>query len=66
MDTGNEEQDVKVRYAEASGLTGLKIATLQSMVCRKQIPHFRLGKRLVIFSRRDLLAWLETRRVGAR
>jgi predicted DNA-binding transcriptional regulator AlpA len=28
------------------------------------VPHFKLGPRTVKFSRGDLLAWLESRRVG--
>ena len=57
------DNDDKVGYADAARLTGLKIATLQAMVCRKRIPHFRLGKRLVVFSYSELKRWLETRRV---
>ncbi len=58
------EHDEKVQYPGAAALTGLKVSTLQSMVCRKQIPHYRLGKRLVVFSRAELLAWMTARRVG--
>ena len=57
------EQDEKMQYPGAAAVTGLKIPTLQSMVCRKQIPHYRLGKRLVVFSRAELVAWMAARRV---
>ncbi len=65
-DTSNEQRDDKVRYDEAAAITGLKVATLQSMVCRRQVPHYRLGKRLVIFSRAELVAWMNERRVASR
>lgn len=56
-----EEQ--KLRYAEAAELLGIAVSTLQSMVCRKRVPHIRLGPRLVVFSRGELLKWLDERRV---
>lgn len=59
-----DEQDQKVQYPGAKEITGLKIPTIQSMVCRKQIPHYRLGKRLVVFSRRELLQWMADRAVS--
>lgn len=66
VDASNAQQAEKLRYEGASALTGLKVPTLQSMVCRKQIPHYRLGKRLVVFSRAELTAWMSSRRVNAR
>lgn len=65
VDASNDQQDEKLRYDGAANLTGLKIPTLQSMVCRKQIPHYRLGKRLVVFSKAELTAWMDARRVPA-
>jgi excisionase family DNA binding protein len=66
VDTSNDQQDAKLRYDGAAGLTGLKVSTLQSMVCRKQIPHYRLGRRLVIFSKTELMVWMSQRRVDTR
>ncbi len=66
VDASNDQQDEKLRYDGAASLTGLKIPTIQSMVCRKQIPHYRLGKRLVVFSKSELTAWMNARRVAAR
>lgn len=63
MDSDNAQQGDKLRYTGAAVVTGLSVNTLQSMVCRRQIPHFRLGKRLVVFSRKELEDWLERRRV---
>ena len=50
-------------YALAEEVTGLKRSTLQSKVCRQEIPHTRLGKRLVSFSRAELVAWMKERAV---
>ena len=45
-------------YNEASEYLNLKVGTLYCLVSRKQIPHLRLGGRLVRFRRADLDAWL--------
>lgn len=63
-ETSHDQQDEKVRYDRAAAITGLRVPTLQSMVCRKQIPHYRLGKRLVVFSTAELKAWMSKRRVS--
>lgn len=55
--------DEKVRYQGAVKITGLSVATLYSMVSRRQIPHIRLGKRLVVFSVAELQDWMNRRRV---
>ncbi|GEL75283.1 helix-turn-helix transcriptional regulator [Myxococcus virescens] len=55
--------DEKVRYDGAAVMTGLKRPTLYAMVSRKQIPHIRLGPRLVVFSRDELEKWMAARRV---
>ena len=59
------EQDEKGYYDLAVAVTGLKRGTLQAKVSRGQIPHYRLGKRLVVFSRHELTQWMDERRVGA-
>jgi excisionase family DNA binding protein len=46
-------------YKQASELLGLPLGTLYSMVSKGRIPHKRLGKRLVRFSKNDLTIWLE-------
>jgi excisionase family DNA binding protein len=58
------ERDDKVRYAGAARLTGLPLGTLYSYVSQKKIPHIRLGKRLVVFSRRALESWMADRTCG--
>lgn len=50
-------------YDLAQEETGLPRGTLYSMVAKRQIPHVRLGKRLVIFSREMLRNWLDSNKV---
>lgn len=54
----------KIRYRAAAAFIGVPLSTLYSMVCRKQIPHIRLGGRLVVFSRAELETWMNERRVS--
>jgi len=56
--------DDKLRYAEAERVTGIRRETLYSMVSRRQIPHIRLGRRLVVFSRAELERWLDAHKVA--
>lgn len=53
--------DRKVHYDEASLETGLCVPTLYTYVRRNQIPHYRLSKRLVVFSVRELREWMAAR-----
>ncbi len=57
--------DQHLTYEEAARFLNLKLETLYSMVSRREIPHIRLGRRFVRFSRADLLRWLDNRRVNA-
>jgi len=50
-------------YDGAAELLGLPKGTIYAMVCRKEIPHFRLGARSVRFSDVELLDWLQSRHV---
>lgn len=50
-------------YDGARRYLGLKRGTLYSLVCRGRIPHIRLGKRLVLFSVKELDEWLAARSV---
>lgn len=59
-----QDEDTVGYYELAEAVTGLKRGTLQSKVSRGEIPHFRLGRRLVVFSKRELVAWMERRRVA--
>jgi excisionase family DNA binding protein len=48
----------RVNYQEAAEYLGLKLSTLRSMVCRRRVPHIRLGPQLVVFDLAQLDAWL--------
>jgi excisionase family DNA binding protein len=45
-------------YAQASRHLNLKLGTLYALVSQGRVPHVRLGRRLVRFSRTSLDAWL--------
>jgi len=47
-----------VTYAEASKILNLKLGTLYALVAQHRVPHVRLGRRLVRFSRDELQAWV--------
>jgi excisionase family DNA binding protein len=57
--------DEMLTYRDAAAKLGLKIGTIYSMVARREIPHVRLGPRLVRFSRVALDTWLGERSVIA-
>jgi excisionase family DNA binding protein len=52
-------------YDEAAAFLNIKRSTLQSLVCRKRIPHIRLGVRFVRFNADALQKWLNERAVDA-
>lgn len=56
--------DEHLTYQQTAAYLGLSVGTLYSMVARHQIPHVRLGRRLVRFPKRELDAWLAARFVG--
>lgn len=51
-------------YQELRRRTGIKRSTAARMVHRKQIPHVRLGGRLVRFSPRAIERWIQERSVA--
>ncbi len=54
-----------VGYNDAARITGLCLATLYTKVSRGEIPHYRLGRRLVVFSVAELARWMADRHVTA-
>jgi excisionase family DNA binding protein len=56
------EQSDRLTIDEAIEITGLRRSVIYKMTCEKAIPFSKYGKRLV-FSRRDLLAWVESRTI---
>ena len=53
-------------YRDAAALLGVPLGTLYSWVNKRSIPHFRLGPKLVRFSRAELVHWVEARSVEPR
>jgi len=51
-------------YAQASNHLNLKLGTLYALVAQGRVPHVRLGRRLVRFSRSDLDEWLKKHAVA--
>ena len=54
----------RVDYIGAAAFIGVPIGTVRAWVARRQIPHLRLGPRLVRFDLADLRRWLDERRVA--
>jgi excisionase family DNA binding protein len=50
-------------YPQASNLLNLKMGTLYALVAQNRIPHVRLGRRLVRFSRAAIQSWIAQRAV---
>jgi excisionase family DNA binding protein len=57
-------EDELLTYDQAAKLVNLKLGTLYALVSQKRVPHVRLGRRLVRFSRSELNAWLRRHAVG--
>jgi excisionase family DNA binding protein len=53
------DMDNLLTYADAATHLNMKLGTLYALVSQKRIPHVRLGRRLVRFSRVALDAWLQ-------
>jgi excisionase family DNA binding protein len=60
------QDDVYGDYDFASSITGIKKNTLYGLVHNKRIPHHKLNRRFIRFSKIDLLAWMNDHRVPAR
>lgn len=60
--TGQQTLNEHLSYAEMSRWLNLPLATLYTLVHRNEIPHLRLGRRLVRFERRAIEQWLTKRR----
>jgi len=50
-------------YAQAAQFLNVRLGTLYAMVSRHEIPHVRLGRRLVRFSRRALATLIAERSI---
>lgn len=58
-------EDQKLDYKQAAALAGIPLGTLYTLVFEKRIPHIRLGKRLVRFSKNEIQAWLKSHEVNS-
>jgi len=50
--------------SETAEFTGLSINTLYAYVCRKKIPHIKLGSR-TFFDEQELFNWVTSKKVKA-
>jgi len=51
-------------YGEIADETGLPLGSLYSLVAQNRIPHIRIGRRCVRFSRKQVRAWLDSNSVA--
>jgi excisionase family DNA binding protein len=59
----SDDDSVLITYDELHQLTHLPKGTLYGMVAKGEIPHTRLGRRLVRFPRAEIMRWLRERTV---
>ena len=59
------EDEVLINVQEASSVTGLSVNTLYEKTCRREVPHYKKGKRLY-FRATELLKWITQGRVKTR
>jgi len=58
-----EDFDDIIGYDAAARLLGVAVGTVYAWVSQRRVPHFRISKRCVRFSRRELLRHLQARAV---
>ncbi|HCZ35347.1 MAG TPA: hypothetical protein DHV26_05405 [Cytophagales bacterium] len=58
----NENESTLINVQEAAALLNLAVTTLYEKTSRKQIPHYKHGKK-VMFKKSELLAWVEACKV---
>ena len=56
------EDEVLINVQEAASVTGLSVNTLYEKTCRREVPHYKKGKRLY-FRATELLKWITQGRV---
>lgn len=62
---GPEEPEM-LTYQGLSRMTGIRVGTLYAMVCRNEVPHYRLAARIIRFSTKEIAAWMAGRHQPAR
>lgn len=58
----SEMMEEPLNIDQAARFIGLKKGTVYNMVCRRAIPHYKVGNR-ILFRESDLEAWFESKRV---
>ena len=53
-------------YEFASKITGISKNTLYALVFKKRIPHIKLNRRFIRFSKNDLECWLVNHKIEPR
>jgi excisionase family DNA binding protein len=61
--TSETPEDKMGGYAFAHVITGIKPNTIYALVHQGRIPHYRLGRRFVVFKESELKEWMEAHRV---
>lgn len=56
----NELLEKLATYGEIADETGLPLGSLYSLVAQNRIPHIRIGRRCVRFSRKQVRGWLDS------
>jgi len=64
--TESTDEPQMLTYQALARVTGIRVGTLYTMVCRGEIPHYRLAARLVRFSATEIAAWMTGRHQPAR
>ena len=59
------EDEALINVQEAAGVTGHSVYTLYEKTCRKEVPHYKKGKRLY-FRATELMKWITQGRVKTR
>lgn len=57
----SEQPDEMLTYVGLARVTGIRVNTLYTMVCRGEIPCYRLAPRIVRFSATEIAAWMAGR-----
>lgn len=60
--SGKSSEDTLLTVDQTSKLTKLSISTIYSKVSRKEIPAFKIGKRLY-FSKAEIIAWIKSGKI---
>jgi excisionase family DNA binding protein len=53
-------------YQALARATGIRVSTLYGMTSRGEVPHFRLGPRIVRFAAKEIAEWMAARHQPAR